>query len=218
MPNLPPLDTTGMGDLCEVLAQLPAAQLAAALQAIEKHVREGGGSVPRITPVLAYIQAGTRGTGRQEWLQLIRSGLAFAKGGLVLNVAAQFSYVQLFNPANSGLRVLLYAAFAATSGAVAASNFGYDNTDAAGVLVGKNLLSGGPNSVCHLTEFTSAAAFPTVPLARKYTGAGSGNELGITQGFICELPPNTGFDIQIGTVNEDMAYTLQWAEVPADYP
>lgn len=148
-------------------------------------------------------------TATEKWLAAVQAGTAFSQNASQNAVAAQFSHIQLFNPAASGKTVLLRAVLAST-GAAAAVGFSMDNvqrtTDAG---AGVNLLDGAAASVAHLRQETNAALQGT-QFGSVLTAAGV--PLIIPIEWFAQLAPGQGLSTFATVVNVQLVTWFMWIE------
>jgi hypothetical protein len=222
--------TRVLTDAQQDLASLTFEQLRAYLAAVKA---DSGIS---LTPVLALSQVALTGGplisktyAREEWLDLVRAGRAFNYNGSKAAGVGVQSTIQLYNPAASGVRALVFGGRAYTSTALAAGSFinvalstnTRSNPAGSGIV---NLLNGGAAPACVVNQDAQGGppadakvlwwqpqltAFVPVDLGPILSGA--------PQGFFAELPPGSGLSIWPDTVNISLFAQLLWAEVPLTY-
>jgi hypothetical protein len=192
-----------------------------------------------LTPVLALSQVAltggpliTKTYAREEWLDLLRAGRCFSGYNSRAASAANLSMVQLWNPAASGVRVLVFGAAAYISVAMAAGNMVHlyvDNTQRTNNTGQRrqNLLVGGPAAVAEVRQDLTPAlppAFAADAMISEQFGPAAFTLLdfqpvrsGMPQGFFAELAPGQGITLIQDIVNISLFGYYQWAEVPLTY-
>jgi hypothetical protein len=220
-------------DLQQDLAALRVDELRAFLGAL------AGMGLP-IPPVLALSQVALTGGplisktyAREEWLDLLRASRCFsASWSRAAGGVGTLSYLQLWNPANSGVTALIYALEAFSSSAYPAGTF---MTDALDTVTAPNpttpsfvtnLKAGGPAPQCQ-TRDGIPGALPTVAQAPRIAERPALTAFGFVdfqlvgsgapQGFIAEVPPGFGLDVLAGLANSSLFGYVRWAEVPPTY-
>lgn len=149
-------------------------------------------------------------TATERWYSEVRAGRAFMRGTHVAAAAGALGEVQLFNPAASGITVIVRRA---TSGALAADRHQVRQYDTAlGTLVGTgfNLLSGGAAAAAVIRTATPAAADGTLISEMRLPADALGD---ILDDWSWELGAGEGVLIVGTTANQVIDVTYFWIEV-----
>lgn len=153
---------------------------------------------------------------RPEWTQYVHQGIGFGFGLGFSAVASQFNITQLYNPVNSGKRLVV---FLAEQSASTASNFGMlqDNTTLA-TPTGQapvNMLFGSPFPSVATLGTAQATATPTTGLLIRRTSVAANTKDEVAAPYsVCEIPEGFGLDLVTLTANVSSSVGIWWAEVP----
>jgi len=148
-------------------------------------------------------------TATEKWLAAVQAGNAFGLYASQNAVAAQFSYVQLYNPAASGKTLLLRAVVGST-GAAAAIGFSMDNTQrTTDAGAGINLLSGAAAGVGHVRQETNAA-LQGAQFGSVLTAVGAAVIMPIE--WFAQLAPGQGLTTYCTIVNIQLVTWFLWTE------
>jgi hypothetical protein len=226
---LPPgfnLDTATPAQLLAVLGTLTVPEFVATRQVLKNRhgidfpvptalgvtgPQAAGGAVPGLTTFA-----------RQEWLSLIRAGLAWGVG-LSIAAAATPAQIQLQLPAGlaAGTRYLIYGVTVSSSVPLALVALRL-NAVALGGGVGfltnlRSDLNGVATSTALFATAGSAALAPSVAI--KSILGNSPTDFGYGQGFICEVTQtgNGVFAVHSDSFTGTLNATILWAEIPANY-
>lgn len=148
---------------------------------------------------------------REEWLDQVRAGRAFAGFGNQAAVAAQFSHVQLFNPASSGVRLLVYRIFASSSLVTAYKLCRHDTELPTDATTKANLLTSGSAPVARVR--ITANAVEQGSQFGQHNGLANDARV-IADDWLGEVAEGHGLLIRQNQVNADLAVTYFWLEVP----
>lgn len=146
----------------------------------------------------------------ERWFSEMRAGRTFSRGGNVSPGAAAFAEIQLFNPAGSGVTVLVYRLLAG-AGANDATQIRTFNT-ALTTLVGTgiNLLAGGAAAVAEIRT-NNPAALDGTQVSQTYAPANVTFER--VDVWSWELGAAEGIIIAAGAVNISLAAEFYWNEI-----
>lgn len=148
-------------------------------------------------------------TATEKWLAAVQAGQAFSQFASQNAVAAQFSHVQLFNPAASGKTLLLRAVIGSTNPA-AAIGFSMDNTQrTTDAGAGVCLLDGAAAGVGHVRQETNAALQGT-QFGSVLTQAGVPDIIPIE--WFAQLAPGQGLSTFATLVNVQLVAWFMWTE------
>jgi len=149
-------------------------------------------------------------TATEKWLQALQAGQGFTNFANVAAVAAQFTFIQIFNPGGSG-RTVLVRSFIMQMGAATFFYTAFDNTarttDAG---AGINLLSGGAAGVAHVRSETNAADSTThfglvaVPINQAFSPPIE---------WFAQLAPGQGMSCVSALVNQTLYGQFYWLEL-----
>lgn len=146
-----------------------------------------------------------------DWLTHLRAGRAFGGMALQSSSGTFVAQIQLFNPAASGIAVLLYMLTTThVQGGVVRFGF-HDTALPTGVTTVRNLLRGGSAPVATMLR-TSATAVAIEEFTR-YGGVALLPERPIIQ-WICELGESTGINVQGLVATDDIEVSFLWVELP----
>ena len=147
---------------------------------------------------------------RQFWLNEIRAGRAFIRGGERSEAGGVFSHLQLINPAGSGITIVVKSAIMDMA-ASDRMNLATQNDQLTGLAgLGVNLLSGGNAGVGMVRSVNDAGALGTGIAIRLSIGS-TPREWFAEWGF--ELGAGEGILFRPGLVNVPIRGTFQWIEV-----
>jgi len=156
---------------------------------------------------------------RPELGQLLRSGRSFGGVFGTLSAVGQFTQAQLWNPAGSGKRALVFFGRGSRGVGIADLEIIYQLDTAQLAIAGninnqialaQNLVAGGPAPAMQMRG-GSAAALPTGLI---FMRALTPTENQLSEGFLCELPEGLGFSMSGNSANVVAQMTIFWAEVP----
>jgi hypothetical protein len=220
--SIPNLDTLSASQLCSVLQGLGGQELIYAIRAVRRRFGPQAVSmnISGVGPEVSPLGLGVRA----EWTQLVRAGRAFGQSLNAPAVAAQFSYVQLFNSdtAVSGQSLLVFGVAVQNSDAAPVSILSvatFDPTELGTAASSGQNLKGGAALITSVGKVraSSNAAVQGNPFASRAILASTEVDLPV-QGFVCELLPQTGMDIFGQTLNSAIRVSYLWAQVPTTYP
>jgi hypothetical protein len=145
-----------------------------------------------------------------DWAYYLRQGKAFSAIGAQTAVGGQNSHVQLWNPAASGVVLLVYNLTIATP----AAGFVFGGTYNAALTTqnnqGRNLLLGGANGVCYTRTQSNAGGLPFN--AKMYAVPANTNTLPPLP-WICVVPQGQGLTFYHNTVNVELDLEFTWVEI-----
>ena len=101
-------------------------------------------------------------TATERWLAEIRSGRAFTRGGFSGPTAATLSHLQLFNPAASGVTIIIRAVIVAVSATGLVAIVTHNTALTTLVGAGVNLLAGGAAGLGELRSLDNAVQLGTI--------------------------------------------------------
>lgn len=171
-------------------------------------MRIGGGAVS----IADVTNRAARDLGfvRPFWLEEIRAGRAFVRGGERSEVGGQFAHIQLINPAASGITVIVYSAISDLS-AGDRTHLVTHNAQLTGLIgLGVNLLSGGNAGAGMVRSENNAVAQGTSIALRIAT---SSFPIEWFPGWGFELGEGEGILLRAGLVNTRIGATFKWIEV-----
>jgi hypothetical protein len=230
--NLNP-DTATVSQLSAAVEGLTLPELQAFL--VSLRARSGVNFVPVVTALgapggatLPVSQQATFAAGngpqlasRSEWLQCIRSGLAYSGKNSVAAGAGTWADIALYNPVNSGKSLLVHAARVSATvvgfGLWGVANVGVVAGGAAGIprLVGApaavGLLSAVNNDGNPAKNVAAGAGDVAFDVVNKHY------DLGGLEGWLAEVAPGCCFAMGPSAVTVGCAGFIEWAEVPAAY-
>lgn len=145
-------------------------------------------------------------------LQDVLSGMAFVGACGNAAVAGQYSHSELFNPAGSGVNVVVSKVipFVAAASPVQLRTHNAALTTLTGY--GVNKLVGGAASVAQLRDATSAALIGAYAANAGIPTASDSKEIPLPEPFV--LPPGFGLMAVSNLVNISLYPTFHWKEVP----
>ncbi len=224
MPLPANIDTLTISQICSVMQGLTTIEAEALLQAIAKrYPRLGRGLQVELAGFSTEVSPLGLGQ-RAEWAALLRSGRAF--GGVFGGTSAigNFVQAQLWNPAGSGKRGLVYLGRGSRSVGIADQEIIYQldtvqlaiaGNIASQIASAQNLINGGA-APSFQVRGGNAAAFPT---GLMFTRAVTPTETPTPGGILVELPEGFGFSMSGNTLNVVAFMTILWAEAPTTtYP
>jgi hypothetical protein len=146
------------------------------------------------------------------WLNELRAGRAFGRGGTIGPIAAQASQLQLFNPIGSGVQVVVLGASFDTDtvGTQAMILELYNTALTTDDGPGANLLNGGAAAQAHFRRASTAGSVFVGTLLGEF-------EVGPTQpftlgGWVAELSPGQGLYAACLTLNVGLYGYFWWRE------
>ncbi len=145
------------------------------------------------------------------WLDNLRRALSFAGGRLVSALAANFSEVQLINPAASGVVVLVYKANVGAPAGVTVQlrSHGANLTTDAGA--GTNLDIGGAAAASHVrTDQVGAASGALISELHRPTNT----DVDRFPLWLAQLDAGEGIVITTDAVNQAVSAEFFWVETP----
>lgn len=146
-----------------------------------------------------------------EWLSELRAGRAFSQTLALGATPAEYGHVQLFNPASSGVKIVVYTANAIGSSAMALYLSLYNTALTTDGGAGVNLLSGGSAGAGHIRSATDASQLGT---ALHFIQHAAGEHKYFEPRWLCQLGESEGVAVYASTVNVGMAVSFQWIELP----
>ncbi len=218
MPLPANIDTLTISQICSVMQGLTTIEAEALLQAIAKrYPRLGRGLQVELAGYSSEVSPLGLGV-RPEWLALLRSGRAFVRSFILNPGVGQTAQAQVFNPAASAVRVLLYAWAADSSIAATAVQVGFTVVQLGGGASAANLLAGGAVSVAQIAAALPAALPGVTLIWQELLAVGEIAGAGISTGWWAELPAGQGLDFGSLAASSAFRVNVFWAEVPATYP
>jgi len=146
------------------------------------------------------------------WLDALRDGLAFAHGKLVAALAANFSEVQLKNPAASGVIVLVYKINVGAPAGVTVQLRRHDADLATDAGAGTNLQIGGAAAAAHVfTDQLAAASGTLISELHRPTNTDPQR----FPSWCAELDAGEAIVITTDAVNQAVSAEFFWIELPA---
>lgn len=164
------------------------------------------GEVTGVAPTDSFADIITR----QEWLQHLRAGRAFANVVSQAAAAGQFAEVELRNPAGSAIRMLIYGLILESSPAMTVGVLVGGSLSAGGVQ-GVNLRSGSAASV-GIRAGRSVAAVQAENIALLRTGTANLFLPG-SAGWLAEIPLGEAITVSGRTAAQLLSVAFLWAEV-----
>lgn len=173
----------------------------------------------------------SRTINRVEWSAYVHAGQAFAFSQGFSGVASTVNFAQIWNPAGSKVRIVIFKAELA-AGATCQTQFAFDATQFITSITGQvpvNLVTVGAAQTVTPTPQVSKAIVVTAQPAngpstaanvrRSIIGTANSKDDCNALGIVAELGEGMGFDVFNNTQNVLTFTTLWWAEVPiAQYP
>ena len=147
---------------------------------------------------------------RPFWLNEIRAGRAFTRGGTQLAVGGEFSHLQLFNPVGSGVTILVHRAQAAVNSTNITSYRILNVSTGALVGVGVNLLSGQAAGVGQVRSFSNVALQGT---QARILQVNQVDFLDWVKDWDFELGAGEGIALAVDAVNVRIDAYLDWIEL-----
>lgn len=149
-------------------------------------------------------------TATERWLSELRAGRAFLRGATQTAVAAQFSHVQIRNPAASGVILLVRQIYASSAAAMAVALADRDAVLGGGANLGFNLLKGAAAGLGEVRTEANAAQLGTAHAS-----------FDLPAGQLTPLIPEWGYELGAGegvlvfggTVNVQLSVTYFWVEL-----
>jgi hypothetical protein len=140
----------------------------------------------------------------------MRAGRAFCLGGVCVSLAGNYSHVELFNPAGSGITALVcMAIFSCGAGDqvnLRTHNAALSTDGGAGV----NMLLGGAAGVCHVYTERNVALLGTAVGGLDVLAS---TPVKFDPGWIAELPAGRGVIVVPNTANEAAKALFWWIEL-----
>lgn len=156
------------------------------------------------------INPGSEHSISERWYDEIRRGRAFGGSTDIGPLAANFSEVQLFNPAASGVTAIVACAIA-TVGTLGITQLRTHNAAlATDVMAGINLRSGAPPGQCHVRSTNVAAADGTIVLQVSLL---ANTPYPFHHNWIAELGEDEGVLVTTGAVNVRVIVSYLWIEL-----
>lgn len=149
-------------------------------------------------------------TSTEQWLSQLRAARAFLGSASIGPTAANYSHVQLYNPAGSGVQVIVRTAFASVAVAAFVNLGRYDVALTTDQGTGKNSLLGAAAAQAHIRSQDNAARLPTL-VAQMYLQAGL--PINFASEWLVEISPGQGIVLYPDTVNTEIVAAFSWYEV-----
>ena len=218
MPLPANIDTLTISQIAAVLQGLTTVEAEALLQAIaRRYPRLGRGLQVELAGYSSEVSPLGLGV-RTEWLALLRSGRAFVRSFLLNPGVAQTAQAQVFNPAGSSVRMLLYSWAADSSVAATQMQVGFTTVQLGGGASAANLLAGGAVSVAQIAAALPAALPGVTLIWQELLALGEIAGAGISDDWWAELPAGQGLDFGSLAASSAFRVNVLWAEVPVTYP
>ena len=147
---------------------------------------------------------------RPFWLNEIRNDRAFHRGGALAASAGNFNEIQLFNPAGSGITVVIKRILASVAAASGVMVRRHDPALATLDGTGFNLRAGGAAAQA-VIRTTQIAALDGTRISEQLLGASVITP--IAEDWNKELPANTGLLVTGRGVNIELMVYYEWNEV-----
>lgn len=148
-----------------------------------------------------------------DWLTELRAGRAFAGFDNSPATASNISMVQLFNPAASGVNVLVRH-FRSEAGASALIEMRFFDTLFANLgPVPKNLLSGGAASQARTRNRINTVGLGD-PAFAEFSMITNSEDPRLGGEWVAELAPGKGFHLSGTSVNVFLRTSFWWVEIP----
>jgi hypothetical protein len=158
---------------------------------------------------IGYGTSVTVPTQAERWFSELRAGRAFSRGQALVASVGNFSEIQIFNPAGSGVSVIVYKINVSCS--VADFTRVHVFNTALGALVGTgiNLLSGGAAAVAELRTAQPAAQDGTFVSTIDAAATSPFERISV---WAWELGAGEGVLIATGSVNRSLCTEFYWNE------
>jgi len=218
MPLPANIDTLTISQIAAALQALTSVEAEALLTAIaRRYPRLGRGLQVELAGYSSEISPLGLGV-RTEWLALLRSGRAFVRSFLANPGVGATAQAQVFNPAASTVRVLIYAWAADSSVAATQMQVGFTSVQLGGGVSAPNLLAGGAASVAQIAVALPGALPGVTLIWQELLALGEIAGAGISTGWWAELPAGNGLDFGSLAASSAFRVNVLWAEVPSTYP